>query len=173
MQQTETYKLNLIDADDPFSPEALNKNAETLEEQLARVDAAAAAEKSRVDAALSARAAQTEIARLESRLAQVDGEAARCQILAYSGNGASTITHTFAFPPKVVIIWCGGNLAGGILCMARGQQIGIRSKYTSTSDYINIKWDEYSVTLTSTSVNDPAESICNKKGFTHHGLVVG
>ena len=40
MQQTETYKLNIIEDDDKFSPDALNKNAEALEAQLARIDAA-------------------------------------------------------------------------------------------------------------------------------------
>lgn len=40
MQQTETYKLNLIETDDVFSPAALNENAKTLEAELARLDAA-------------------------------------------------------------------------------------------------------------------------------------
>ena len=43
MQQTETYNLNIIETDDTFSPDALNANARTLETQLARIDAAAAA----------------------------------------------------------------------------------------------------------------------------------
>ena len=66
MQQTTTYNLKLIETSDPFSPDALNANAQTLEAQLARVDAAllaeqsarlsaAAAEKNRVDAALAQR----------------------------------------------------------------------------------------------------------------------
>ena len=32
MQQTETYKLNLIESSDPFSPAALNENTQKLEE---------------------------------------------------------------------------------------------------------------------------------------------
>ena len=32
MQQTETYKLNLIETSDPFSPPALNENTQKLEE---------------------------------------------------------------------------------------------------------------------------------------------
>ncbi len=32
MQQTETYKLNLIESSDPFSPQALNENTQKLEE---------------------------------------------------------------------------------------------------------------------------------------------
>ena len=42
MQQTETYKLKLIEPDDTFNADALNDNAKTLEAQLARVDAAIA-----------------------------------------------------------------------------------------------------------------------------------
>ena len=32
MQQTETYKLNLIESSDPFLPQALNENTQKLEE---------------------------------------------------------------------------------------------------------------------------------------------
>ena len=53
MRQTETYNLKLIETSDPFGPEALNANAETLEAQLARVDAAAAAETVRMDGEIS------------------------------------------------------------------------------------------------------------------------
>jgi len=38
MQQTEKYKLDLIETGDPFSPDALNANAQKLEGELARVD---------------------------------------------------------------------------------------------------------------------------------------
>ena len=75
MQQTETCKLNLIETSDPFSPDALNENARTLDAQLARVDAAAAAEKARVDAAAAAEkarvdaAAAAEKARVDAALA--------------------------------------------------------------------------------------------------------
>ena len=62
MQQTESYNLKLIETGDPFDPEALNENARTLEAQLARVAAAAAAESARVDAALVAKAAQADLA---------------------------------------------------------------------------------------------------------------
>lgn len=43
MQQTEKYKFNLIETSDDFSPTPLNKNAETAERELARVEAQAAA----------------------------------------------------------------------------------------------------------------------------------
>ena len=31
MQQTEKWKLNLIDRDDPFTPDALNENTKRME----------------------------------------------------------------------------------------------------------------------------------------------
>lgn len=65
MQQTTTYKLKLIETSDLFSPDALNDNAQTLETQLARVDAEAA----RIDAALSAKAPQAELTTLTQTVA--------------------------------------------------------------------------------------------------------
>ena len=38
MQQTEKYKLNLIEAGDPFSPTPLNVNAQATEDGLAALD---------------------------------------------------------------------------------------------------------------------------------------
>lgn len=38
MQQTETYKLNLIETSDPFSPQALNENTQKLEEVVEDMD---------------------------------------------------------------------------------------------------------------------------------------
>ena len=40
MQQTEKYKLNLIERDDAFSPDALNQNTQKLENALAAHEAA-------------------------------------------------------------------------------------------------------------------------------------
>ena len=57
MQQTDKYKLNLIERDDVFSPDALNENAEKLEEALEAVRAEAAAG----DAALGQRVSALEL----------------------------------------------------------------------------------------------------------------
>lgn len=38
MQQTETYKLNLIETSDPFSPQALNENTQKLEAVVEKID---------------------------------------------------------------------------------------------------------------------------------------
>lgn len=48
MQQTETYKLNLVEGEDTFSPLPLNENAEKLEGALGGLDAADAALDARV-----------------------------------------------------------------------------------------------------------------------------
>lgn len=50
MQQTETYKLNLIEKDDMFSPDALNENTQEVEKQLSRLDGAEASRDARVTA---------------------------------------------------------------------------------------------------------------------------
>lgn len=42
MQQTETYKLNKPETTDPLTPAPLNENADKLESELTRVDAAVA-----------------------------------------------------------------------------------------------------------------------------------
>ena len=76
MQHTEKYNFSLIDADDAFSPDALNANARQLEDQLARVEDGVAAETARVEDSLTA-----EIARLDAAAAaektRVNGEVAR------------------------------------------------------------------------------------------------
>ncbi len=48
MQQTEKYKLDLIETTDPFSPDALNANTRQVEEVLARADGELAALDQRV-----------------------------------------------------------------------------------------------------------------------------
>ena len=83
MRQTETYNLKLIEASDPFGPEALNANAEALEAQLARVDAAIAAEQ-------SARAA-------------LAATVPKFVIGSYTGNG-TTQTVSLAFTPQLVCV---------------------------------------------------------------------
>lgn len=48
MQQTEKYKLNLIEKNDPFSPDPLNENAQKLEAALETARAGTAALEQRV-----------------------------------------------------------------------------------------------------------------------------
>lgn len=76
MQQTTKYKFNLIETSDTFSPDALNANARAAETELARVEAAHAADKAALeaaDAALTKTAAANKTA-LEQALATQKSE---------------------------------------------------------------------------------------------------
>lgn len=93
MQQTNRYKLNLIDKADTFSPDPLNENTEKLEAQLAaeaqaraaadsaetkaRADAVAAEAKARADADASEAStrAAADTAEVKNRTAAVSAEA--------------------------------------------------------------------------------------------------
>ncbi len=94
MQQTEKYKLNLIEKNDPFSPDPLNENARTLEESLARLDAA--------DEAKAAA-----IAELDQRL-QVF-EVRKVTSGTYTGGRGCTVD--VGFEPRCVIIYALGERA--------------------------------------------------------------
>ena len=61
MQQTETYKLNLIETSDTFSPAPLNENAQKLEAAIAAGDAAEAAARAAAVAALDQRVSVLEL----------------------------------------------------------------------------------------------------------------
>lgn len=91
MQQTETYKLNLIETDDNFSPNPLNENTQKLETTLAALNAGG-----------EARAA--EIAGLDQRLKAF--EARKFAAGTFKGTGQS-LNVTLDFTPKVVIIHSG------------------------------------------------------------------
>ncbi len=86
MQQTEKYKLNLIEREDVFSPDPLNENAEKTDAALAAV----------VD---EARAVNAE---LEGRVAAL--EAKKAVFGSYGGTGAYTQDITLGFTPKIAIV---------------------------------------------------------------------
>ena len=86
MQQTKTYKLNLIETSDTFSPDPLNENTEKLE---AEVSAEAAARQSS-DAALEAR-----VTVLEAR---------RFVAGTYKGNGIDDQLINLGFTPIAVLV---------------------------------------------------------------------
>lgn len=97
MQQTDKYKLNLIERDDVFSPDALNENAEKLEEALGEVtahadagDAAEAAARTAADAAL------------EQRVVAL--EAHHIVVGSYWGNNQNPREITLGFTPQAVIV---------------------------------------------------------------------
>lgn len=86
MQKTETYKLNLIELDDTFSPQPLNENAQKLEDALSGA-----------------------VGGLDQRLAAI--EAHKLAAGFYEGNSPSTndtVTQTvpLGFDPVLVYIQC-------------------------------------------------------------------
>ncbi|MBD5083583.1 MAG: hypothetical protein HDT33_00555 [Clostridiales bacterium] len=85
MQQTKTYKLNLIEKTDTFSPDPLNENAQKLDTALGTKFAA-------LDAGSDA---------LDTRITAL--EAHKIVVGSYTGNGHQQ-TIQLGFCPKVVII---------------------------------------------------------------------
>ena len=86
MQQTETYKLNLIESDDPFSPEALNDNARTVE------------------AALVAKADAAQLARVEGSVETVSTAVPKFACGSYSGDSTKNRKIELGFMPKMVYL---------------------------------------------------------------------
>lgn len=120
MRQTETYNLKLIDTDDQFSPDALNENSETLEAELARMDAELSTKATRTEMGtlqtqVDAKAERTELVRVET-------EAAHIFAGSYTGDGNETQKINLGFTPKAVLVitqygeldfngYCHGGLA--------------------------------------------------------------
>jgi len=95
MQQTKTYKLNLIEKDDVFSPDALNGNAEKTEAALI----AEAQSRAAGHAALAGR-----VTALEAR---------RIMVGSYAGDGAAQQTIKLGFTPEAVLVVCQMVSGGG------------------------------------------------------------
>lgn len=85
MQQTEKYKLNLIERNDPFSPDALNQNTQKVEDAMAAHEAG-----------------------IEQRLTVL--EAHRIAYGTYTGNGQNNRFIFLPFTPKLVVL-IGSNVA--------------------------------------------------------------
>lgn len=94
MQQTQTYKLNLIETSDTFSPAPLNENAQKVEAQFS--------------AEAAARAAET--AALDQRVTVL--EAKKIVAGTYTGDGVITgQTINLGFTPRVVYVQANGGLS--------------------------------------------------------------
>ena len=129
MQHTDKYKLNIIETSDPFSPDALNANARTLETQLARVEAELAA----LDAA---KADQTALDALDAgRLVWTTGT--------YTGDGEYGKAHPnrieFDFKPLAVIVT--GSSQYGNIPWLYGQSSGL----TGASLSVSLTWGDRDV----------------------------
>ena len=90
MQQTETYRLNLINGSDSFSPDPLNDNAVKLEaalkDQKAETEAALAAQKKQMNTALESQ--RTEVNLLVSGQNTKLTDKVRLVTGSYLGNGS-------------------------------------------------------------------------------------
>ena len=80
MQQTETYKLNLIETSDTFSPDPLNENTQKLEAALSALGGGSTA--------------------LDSRITVLEGH--KIAIGTYKGSGTVSQTIQVGFTPLVV-----------------------------------------------------------------------
>ncbi len=94
MQQTNKYKLNLIEKDDTFSPDPLNDNMEKVEEALERETAARQA----ADAAEAQARAGADSA-LDTRLQAIEAH----KIVFGSANNTST-TANLGFTPLLLYV---------------------------------------------------------------------
>ena len=94
MQQTNKYKLNLIEKDDTFSPDPLNDNMEKVEEALERETAARQA----ADAAEAQALAGADSA-LDTRLQAIEAH----KIVFGSANNTST-TANLGFTPLLLYV---------------------------------------------------------------------
>ena len=91
MQQTETYKFNLIEPSDTFSPDPLNENMEKVEAQL--------------DAARAEAAAGDEA--LEQRITVLEGH--KIVMGAFDGDGKTILEFMVGGTPKLVIVKVDGG----------------------------------------------------------------
>ena len=197
MQQTETYKLKLIDTSDPFSPEPLNANARAIEAQLAAVrgefaaadatlDGKLSAEKTRVDGRLSAldaaKAEKTALAAetaAREALAGLVGTLERSQLRwkydTYTGTGISGPDHptrlVFDFKPVAIIVGHPTSGTYGGRPWLRGMsQIMIYDNYAETF-YANIIWEDRAVKWYYYSGNNDMQM--NEKGIVYPYLAFG
>ena len=84
MQQTETYKLNLIETSDPFSPQALNENTQKIEEVVSE-----------------------KLGEMDARVTVLEGK--RIVLLVYTGDGTQNRVIQLGFTPTGVIYFSAFN----------------------------------------------------------------
>lgn len=173
MQQTTKYKFNIIETSDSFGPDALNANARTVETELARVEAAHAADKAALAATEAADKAALEkaLADQKSALQTAIGSAGKtCRIAtgSYVGNGITTTgsgaSITTEFRPLAVFVGSSNNDMYGCV-MLRPYRRYIASYQVNST----VTWEERRVHWTSSDAN----YALNAKGTTYHYVVIG
>ena len=192
MQQTKTYKLNLIETDDAFSPEALNENARTLETQLSAVRgefaAADAAEKTRVNAALAAektaretadaaKADQTALSALAGRVGALEAGKLLWKFGSYTGNGGVGKDHPtrieFPFKPLLLIVKDPINWNYGGFPWLYGQTSGVVLVGPTANTYIEMSWENRAVQFYTTMSGVNATYQLNSSGREYKYFVLG
>ena len=154
MQQTNQYKLNLIESGDSFSPQPINENTELLDETLSE---------------------------LGQTVDYLNQNHLKISVGSYVGNGkngASTPnTLTFPFTPKIVFIVAdaqGCMFGGTIFLYGQTQSTNLGNSVNSSgSAYVprvTLTWTENSVTWYSTYF---AEVQMNVSDVTYRYLAIG
>ena len=163
MQHTDKYNFNLIETSDPFSPDALNENAEALEAQLAALDAA--------------KAEQTDLSALSARVGALETGRLRYKFGEYTGDGtAGRDVYTrleFDFKPVLLIIFHPhGEGYGGIPWM-RGMRSGRTYFSPSTTRLATLIWEDRAVQWFYGATGAPAEDQLNALGTVYPYLALG
>ena len=112
MQQTQTYKLNLIETSDTFSPAPLNENMEKLED------------------AISASAAD-----LDSRVTVLEGHKIAAGI--YTGNGSGWMSVPLGFTPIAVIAQPPGNVSYMVTTGGKCNDLQLETGGFKVYEYLN------------------------------------
>ena len=104
MQQTQKYKLNLIESSDPFMPEGLNQNTQKVEEVLAAQEAANDQKVAAVAGQVTALGAASDqkLAEMNQRVTVLEGH--RCFVGSYVGDGTNNRFINLGVTPLAVII---------------------------------------------------------------------
>lgn len=155
MQQTEKYKLNLIESSDPFLPDGLNQNTQKMEDVMLAYEA-------KVDARIAP------VAAMQKDLG-THGKNARIAWGSYTGNdkfGANNPTSlTFDFTP--VLLFITTTTGGARAVFIRG--CGLVTHGTSNY-YVTASWPGKKVSWYNTS---RADAQLNNSNFTYVYVAVG
>ena len=180
MQQTETYKLNLIETSDPFSPEPLNKNMEAVEAQLAAVCGEFAAADAGLSAQLaaldSAKAEQTALdaglAALSGRVGTLEDGKLLWKYSTYTGDGtcgkSKPTRLEFDFKPIALIIGHSGDYRYGGSLWLRPMTRGRSCQSSTGVDYMTLGWEDRAVWWYSSYSNATAQDQLNTQGVQFH-----
>lgn len=118
MQQTQKYDLNLIELDDPFSPEPINQNTQKLVAKLSALDGA--------DAALG------------ERVTVLEGH--KLAVGTYTGNGATAArTIHLGFKPSALLL----QSRNSTVCMVTPSLSYGSNDLVITEDGFSVKNDNF------------------------------